>query len=824
MRFGARGRSVPELLLLLLLVALLSLTARVGHSFTSGQSANKVVGQVDFASMVNPQHSLRIPGNIIFDNSGNLWVAEADNNRVVEFRPPFSKGMNFSLVLGQSTIGLALLETAQGSLYNPSGMAFDSSGNLWVADTNNNRVLEFTAPFSNGMDASLVIGQSNFTASASATSQSGLNAPSDVIFDPSGNLWITDELNSRVVEFKHPLSSGMLASLVLGESSYLSSVGGTTPSTLYYPSDSAFDSSGNLWVADLGNNRVLEYKAPLSSGMAATVVLGQSTFTSSTAATTQYGLSQPGGVFVDPTGNVWISDGGSDRVLEFVPLSSAYSSGTPASLVVGQTSFTASVTATSQSGLDLPGDVAFDPSGNLWVADVLNNRVLEFKPPFSTGISASLVVGQSDFVSNLFGGEVSLRAPQYSTFDSTGNLWVVDQFNNRVLEFRPPLSSGIPASLVIGQTGFGVGTSAITQSGLTNPLGLAFDSSGDLWISDQFANRILEFKVPLSSGMGASLVLGQSSFTASGNATSSNGFYYPGGLAFDSSGNLWAADTANDRVLEFRPPFSTGMGASLVLGQSGFTSRAPATSQSGLFFPADVKLDPSGNLWVSDEFNNRLLEFKPPFSNGKAASLVIGQSGFISNAFSSTQNGLYIPQGLTFDFAGNLWVADAANSRVVEFKAPFSIGMPATSVLGQPGFNSGATATSQSGLRFPAGIVFDSSGNLWVSDKGNNRMLEFQGSASTITTTSSSTSSTISTSTTSSTTSTSTSSQSSTSTSVISSTSPTISTSTSTTTSTSTKSSTSTVPEFPVGLPVVFAAMLVAALLSYSYWKRRPVW
>src|SRR2546426_245069 len=358
LRLGAQSRSAPGLLLLLM-VALLFLTARIGHSFTAGQNADKVIGQADYVSMINPQNSLRIAGNIILDGSGDIWVADGDNNRVVEFRPPFSNGTNFSLVLGKPTTS-PLVITTRSSLYNPSGMALDSSGNLWVADTNSNRVLEFTPPFSSGMNASLVIGQSNFTASASATSQGGLNSPADVVFDSSGNMWVTDEANSRVVEFKPPFSSGMLASLVLGEPSYLSAVGGASQNTLYYPTDASFDSSGNLWVADLGNNRALEYKAPLSTGMAASVVIGQINFNSSTAATTQSGLSKPGGLSLDSTGNLWIADWGGNRVLEF---KGPFSNDKPASMVIGQTSFTANIAATSQNGLNAPTDLAFDPSG-----------------------------------------------------------------------------------------------------------------------------------------------------------------------------------------------------------------------------------------------------------------------------------------------------------------------------------------------------------------------------------------------------------------------------------------------------------------------------
>jgi DNA-binding beta-propeller fold protein YncE len=86
-------------------------------------------------------------------------------------------------------------------LCNPDGVAFDSHGDLWVGDFDNNRVLEFTPPFSNGERASVVIGQPNFTASTPAETRTGLDSPTYVAIDSHGNLWVADASNNRVLEF-----------------------------------------------------------------------------------------------------------------------------------------------------------------------------------------------------------------------------------------------------------------------------------------------------------------------------------------------------------------------------------------------------------------------------------------------------------------------------------------------------------------------------------------------------------------------------------------------------------------------------------------------
>ena len=129
------------------------------------------------------------------------------------------------------------------------------------------------------------------------------------------------------------------------------------------------------------------------------------------------------------------------------------------SLVVGQPDFRTGGAVTSQVGLNIQGGggLAFDSLGNLWVGDYGNNRVLEFKPPFSTGMPASLVIGQNDFPTALpggsggvAGGPDELLRPGGVAFDHSGNLWIVDTGNNRILEFTSTPVPEFPiASLAI---------------------------------------------------------------------------------------------------------------------------------------------------------------------------------------------------------------------------------------------------------------------------------------------------------------------------------------------------------------------------------------
>lgn len=344
-----------------------------------------------------------------------------------------------------------------------------------------------------------------------------------------------------------------------------------------------------------------------------------------------------------------------------------FKSGESASLVIGQSKYTTDTcTTTTKRGLCTPYGVTFGSSGGLWVADYANSRVLKYNAPLSKGEAASLVLGQSSFTT---GGcttsQTGLCGPQ-SVVDENTNIWVADTNNNRVLEFKAPISTGEAASIVIGQSSFTTHAYATTRTSLFHPYSIAFDPSGNLWVADTDNNRVLEFKTPFSNGEAASLVIGQSSFTADTCAAKRSGLCFPSGIAFGTSGGLWVADDGNSRVLKFDAPLSTGEAASLVLGQSTFTGTACATTKSGMCDPVGI-VDENTNIWVADTSNNRVLEYEAPIVTGEAASIVIGQSNFTTKNCATTRSGLCAPNGIAFDSSGNLWVADTNNNRVLNF-------------------------------------------------------------------------------------------------------------------------------------------------------------
>ena len=362
----------------------------------------------------------------------------------------------------------------------------------------------------------------------------------------------------------------------------------------------------------------------------------------------------------------------------------------PASLVIGQANFTANASRSGPAGLSEPEFVAFDHSGDLWVSDYNNSLAAEYTPPFTTGESASLEVGSASFSTTGCAGTgaENVCSPHGIAFDPSGNLWVSDSENSSIVEFQAPFTTGEKSSVVLGEYSDG----QPNATNLDEPFGIAFDSSGNLWVADSNDNRIVEYKAPLTSDEGASLVLGQTSLTSATDNVAQANMSGPEDIAFDRSGNLWVADTENSRILEFFAPFSDGERASEVIGEPNFNSFGGNDTQSTVALPEAIAFDHSGDLWVSDSGNSRVLEFPAALTAGENASDLIGQYSYFYGGPNSTRYQLGYPDGIAFDSSGNLWVADSGYARVLEYSNPLTY-KPSSTTSSSTTSSSSQTAT-----------------------------------------------------------------------------------------------------------------------------------
>jgi hypothetical protein len=358
-------------------------------------------------------------------------------------------------------------------------------------------------PLSNFESAQVVIGQADFT---SGDCNQGGSVAANGLCTPSGNagaskklLFIADADNARVLAFKKiPTTNGASAKFVLGQTNFSNTNPGLGAASFGFPSGVEV-ASNKLFVVDFDNSRVLIWnKLPTKTDTPANVVVGQSGFNSGTAATTQSGLDHAEvGVFV-AKGKLFVGDRNNNRIMiwDKVPTTN----GAKANVVLGQTDFTSSVGATTQSGLEEPEGIWSDGK-RLVVADFFNNRVLIWNHiPTTNGAPADVVVGQPDFTS--FDNPdpptaESLDRPGAVTSDGT-SLFVADSGNNRILVYKPfPTANGATATNVLGQADFthndaNAGSLTPTDQGLSFPFGISLKGN-QLIVDDEGNARFLIF-------------------------------------------------------------------------------------------------------------------------------------------------------------------------------------------------------------------------------------------------------------------------------------------------------------------------------------------
>jgi DNA-binding beta-propeller fold protein YncE len=372
-----------------------------GSSISTGMNANTVLGQADFTHAVaaTTQSGFNGVEGVAYDTSNNhLFATEYTNHRALVFSGALlSNGMNANTVLGQADFTHGGAAVTQSGMGGALGAAYDTVHNrVFVADYDNNRVLVYSgALLSNGMNANTVLGQQTFTTSALATTQSGMRGPYGITYDStSAHLFVSEEENSRLSIFNGAaLSNDMNASDVLGQYDdsltnpqpvYTKGAGNNGPNKLGLnsPEGSAVDSIHHrLFVGDVGNNRVLVYNLNTDDSFPDHIpdfVLGQPTFATGAALTTQSRMITPVKIFYDGTNNrLFVADSGNNRVLVYDV--STISNGMNASIVLGQPNFGTGAALTTQARMNDPEGVTYDFAHNhVFIADRGNNRILVF--------------------------------------------------------------------------------------------------------------------------------------------------------------------------------------------------------------------------------------------------------------------------------------------------------------------------------------------------------------------------------------------------------------------------------------------------------------
>ena len=391
--------------------ALLLLTVSLSTAqWANNQNASQVVGQTDYTSYGsnNTLATLGNPTAIAIDAANGKAYVVDQYQRVLRFNYPFSG----SPITAEIEFGINNNGGPGRKVFNSPKSVAVYNNVLYVADAGDNRIVRFnsastktTSPNADGL-----IGQTDYNAGASGSaSGTTVNNPQDIFIDGSGNLWVADYGNNRVLKFTNVNSKATdgtaAADLVLGQSDMNTGTAGAVSNTSLSNPTGVCVNGTTVWVVDKGYNRVLKYVNPTSDGFAATVALGQSNLNSSTVpgAVSQNQFKSPWDATIDGNGNLYVSESGDNRVMIFLNAASK-SSGGDADYYLGQSSWTSSTSNAGQNGFNSPYGMTID-NGNsqLFVADLSDNRILRFTA------SSALPVELTSFTATANGSAVTLQ-------------------------------------------------------------------------------------------------------------------------------------------------------------------------------------------------------------------------------------------------------------------------------------------------------------------------------------------------------------------------------------------------------------------------------
>jgi sugar lactone lactonase YvrE len=295
-------------------------------------------------------------------------------------------------------------------------------------------------------------------------------------------------------------------------------------------------------------------------------------------------------------------------------------------------------------------------------------------------------------------------SPAGIAVDSAGNLYIAD--SNRIRKISKGAITTVAGN---GTYGFSGDNGPATSAQLFNPRGVAVDAAGNLYIADTYNNRIRK----VSGGVITTVAGNGTSGSRDDNipATSAQ-LNWPYGVAVDSAGNLYIANTYNNRVCKVSGGMITTVAGNAIHGFSG--DNGPATSAQ-LSWPDGVAVDAAGNLYIADTDNNRIRKVSGGVITTVAGN---GTEGFSGDKGPATAAQLGWPYAVAVDAAGNLFIADTYNNHIRKVSNGVITTVGGDGTFGFGGDNGPATSAAVS----PAGIAVDSAGDVYIADTVNNRI------------------------------------------------------------------------------------------------------
>jgi len=627
-----------------------------------------------------------------------------------------------------------------------SSIDFDNAGNVYIADSGNSCVRKVTARVIGGvaqpLDGTEIITTVAGTGTVVGNSGDGgqatsakLRTPRSISIEPiSGTLYIADQSNNNVRKVD---PGGTITTIAgTGAAGYSGDGGPATSATLNLPIGIAVDPAGNVYVADVLNNRLRR----IDAGGTITTVAG-------TGALSTTNLNDGGAAIaanVTPAkvrfvnGILYIVDSGVGRIRKIDTVSgiintvvgigpAAYSGGFPP---VGDGG--PALAAALGSGPSGTQDLALDASGDLLIIDASSRRVRFAANPsapatiFGQTVAAgniTTVAGPPGIVTFSGDGGPATAARLFPgggiVFDPSGNLYISDGGNNRVRRIDTTRTiTTIAGSGVAGFSGVpGTATAANIQPG-----GLTFDF-GNLYLTNNTTRIIL--KVASNFMTVVTNTTGNPTPPSPDGTLAINALMGASSIVFDPAGNLYVGDTLNNRVwkVDTNGIVKTVIGSGTAV-LDGVTVLSATATQARLFGPGSIAFDPSGNLYLIDGSRNRILKatahgINQPLDGTETVTIFAGTGslGFSGDGGPATAAKLNGPVGLVFDAAGSLYFTDGVNFRVRKIDTNGIITTVAGTGIASFSGDGGPATSAQ--IRGGA-LAFDTFGNLFMIDAVNN--------------------------------------------------------------------------------------------------------
>lgn len=600
---------------------------------------------------------LGAPEGLAVDQAGNLYVSDALDHRVRKISP---SGI-VSTVAGTGRPGFRGDggPATAARLNAPYGLAVDAAGNLYIADLGNARIRQVSPDgiirtFAGGDAAGVRLSQ-----------------PRNLALNEAGNLYASDFGDHSVYRF----TAGGGVSRIAGTGRPGSVEDGLAVEAalapLRSPAGLAVDRSGALYIADSGNHRVRK----VLNGLLTTV----------RSAPAQ--LDTPTGLAIDGAGSLYVADKGLSLIWKLAPSSSRFAgTGVPGNSGNGGPAILAR--------FNQPREIAFDGSGNLYIADTngstgLIRRVL---PSGAVTVFAGGLpihpTGDDGPASSAY-----LEAPAGLALNGAGDLYVADRLGHRVRR----ISSGVITTVAgIGYPGSGGDGGFAIRAQLDQPEGIALDNADNVWVTEQGASRVRKIDI-----------------TARISTFAIEGLNSPAGIAADSDGNLYVADSPNHVVRKLTPDGQVTVFAGS--GLPGYAGDAGPATSALLRNPQGVCLDAQSNLYIADSGNHVIRKVAP---SGVITTIAgRGESWFGGDGGSATSAWLNMPSAVAADREGNLYIADTGNERVRRVDAKSTIETIAGT--GARGYSGDGGPGLSAELDEPAGIAVDAEGGVYVADRGN---------------------------------------------------------------------------------------------------------